>query len=838
MTSERVHLIIHGHFYQPRRENPWLGIVERQPSAYPFHDWNERIASECYTPNTLSRLLDERGLIEGVANNFEYISFNVGPTLLEWLEREEPRTYSRILKADRISRKRNGGHGNAIAQVYNHEILPLTGEREQRREIRWGLEDFRRRFGREAEGIWLPETAIHPMMIPLLIEEKIGFIILAPHQAKRIRRIGSSDWMDVSDGSIDTARPYRAFWKDDTGKVDYKRFIDIFFFNKEISNAVSFQHLLTNAEQFAERLSGAVRRDKSQPLLVVATDGETFGHHEPFGDMCIAYFFKNLAERYGFAPTNFARYLELAPPEYEVELDEGPEGEGTSWSCAHGVARWKRDCGCSKGPAYWHARWREPLRKALDVVKRATDEVFEREAPKYCERPWDALDKYIEVVEAREEKKTEEFLEGVAKGNLSEAARSTFLRLLEAEHSSSLMFASCGWFFSEISRLEPVQNLRFAAHAINLLDGMLEESKFFEFLEYLEKAESNIPELKNGRAVYELFVKPSIYTPPKIAASYAFSVLLENDPQGVPVPRFEIEEKARKTLPGPRRSATGVLLIKDRFILEKSFYGYWIFFNSLRDIRCYVKRVSSQEEYARITQALSSTDREAYRKVLKESALGWQAVTEAVSERLLREMLAETLDGLQKEFERLYGQNRELFEIYVEAGLEPPPELRALARTSLSKLFLREFQAHGDDWSKESFAVVRAIEEKGRKYQVELDKDDVRQMIEQDLRRAAEAFLEKPSSEVLQLLVKMLRATEDLNIKIRKDVMENAVLEGLEEKVVPQIVALGDIKRDLEEYRKIRKIVDIIEELNISSRRYAGLLEEYERKVATFLKGA
>ncbi len=837
MTPEKVNLIIHGHFYQPKRENPWLGIIERQPSAHPFHDWNERIASECYTPNTSSRVLDERGLIDGVINNFEYISFNVGPTLLQWLEKKEPRTYSKILEADRKSRERNGGHGNAIAQVYNHEIMPLASQRDQRTQIRWGLEDFRRRFGREAEGIWLPETAIHPRMIPLLIEETIGFTILAPHQAKRVRRIGSSDWKNVTEGSLDTSQPYRAFWKDPSGEIDYGRFIDIFFFDRRVSNTISFEHLLTNAEQLAERLNRAVRKTGRPPLLVVATDGETFGHYEPFGDMCIAYFFENLMTKYGFTPTNFANYLEIAPPEYEVELEEGPEGEGTSWSCPHGTRRWKRDCGCSTGPAHWHTRWREPLRKALDVLKEEIDEVFEREAAKFCERLWEARDRYIEVILDRREETIEKFLSEVAKSNLSKGDRSMFLRLLEAEYSSNLMFASCGWFFSEISRPEPVQNLRFAAHAMNLLEGMLNKEKSFEFLQRLERAESNIPELKSGSVIYQLFVEPAIYTPERIAASYAFSVLLERDSQGLQVPQFEIKEKARVERSVPQRSARGLLLIKDRLTLEESLQGYWIIFRSLRDVRCYVRRVKDEEEYARTSRELLLADEEAYGEVLKVRAFGWQAVAELVSEKVLQEIVAERLDDLERELERLYEQNRELFDIYVEVRLELPPELRALARTGLSGLFLREFEKHRGDWRKESFASARAIEEKSRKYQVELDKDEVKKAIEEDLRRESQAFAENPTAESLRLLSAMLGVVEELNINMRKDVMENTILEGLEEKVVPEIVSLGDPEKDLEEYRRISKMLEEVEYLNISKRRYLRLLKEFERKVAPFSEG-
>ncbi len=374
---------IHGHFYQPPRESPWLDVIEREESAHPFHDWNERIASECYRPNAHARIVDSRGKILNIINNYSHISFNFGPTLFRWLEKRFPLAYQRILEADRESLKRLG-HGNAIAQVYDHLIMPLANERDRETEVLWGISDFEKRFGRKPEAMWLPETAVNYPTLQVLVQQGMKFLILSPFQALRARPLGGTKWIDVSHGRVDPTQPYRCFLRDGSGKKIPDRFIDIFFYDGAISREVSFGDLLTDGNLFSERLKKAYQPGKKRPQLIhIATDGETYGHHKKFGDMALAYALTEGLSSRGMEVINYGAFLKRFPSLHEVEIDEGPKGEGSSWSCSHGVGRWKEDCGCSTGgQAGWNQRWRKPLREALDSLRDELSQIFEREGEK------------------------------------------------------------------------------------------------------------------------------------------------------------------------------------------------------------------------------------------------------------------------------------------------------------------------------------------------------------------------------------------------------------------------------------------------------------------------
>ena len=440
--QKKRHLIIHGHFYQPPRENPWTERIERQRSATPYHDWNERITSECYLPNTRSRRLDGYGRITRLVNNYEWISFNFGPTLLSWLEENHGEVFEKILEADRASASRLGGHGNAIAQAYNHIIMPLANRRDQETQIVWGRRDFERRFGREPEGIWLPETAINDETISMVIDAGFSFLVLAPSQAESVKPLGKrSAWTDISDGSIPTGSPYRCFKPRDRSK---KAYIDIFFYDSPLSHDVSFNHLLRSGESLSEAISLAYPRVRGD-LVVIATDGENYGHHEPFADMALAYLIDEGAQMKGFEFTNFGAYLESASPAYEVKLKQGPSGEGTSWSCVHGVGRWKENCGCNTGaPPGWDQAWRDPLREGLDMLRDALAGLFEKESYQLLEDPWKSRNDYIDVIENRTPEASEAFVRAHAARPLDQKERAHALTLLESQRNALLMFTSGG----------------------------------------------------------------------------------------------------------------------------------------------------------------------------------------------------------------------------------------------------------------------------------------------------------------------------------------------------------------------------------------------------------
>jgi alpha-amylase/alpha-mannosidase (GH57 family) len=446
-------LIIHGHFYQPPRENPSTGEVDREPGAAPFHDWNERIHAECYAPNIV---------------NYPLISFNFGPTLLSWLESHHRDTYRKILIADRESVAVRGGHGNAIAQAYGHAILPLCNERDRVTQVVWGLADFRYRFGREAEALWLPETAANDEVLALLIEQGMRYVILAPNQAK---------------GVVDTSKPYLFRHPDGSG-----RSLAVFFYNGPLARAIAFESALASSRGLVEKFVAAAA---GGDLVNVATDGETYGHHFKFGDLCLTHALTVEAKPAGFWITNYAQYLDDHPPETAVEIDNGPDGEGSSWSCVHGVARWSRDCGChTGGEDGWNQSWRKPLRQALNFLRDDAAAKFEEAGSELFADPWAARNDYINVILDPEHARLRD---------------PRALDLLEMQRSALLMFTSCGWFFSDLAGIETIQILRYAARVIELMDDPPTE----EFLALLAEAKSNQADKGNGADLF-LSILPSV----------------------------------------------------------------------------------------------------------------------------------------------------------------------------------------------------------------------------------------------------------------------------------------------------------------------------------------
>ena len=501
----KKYVIVHGHFYQPPRENPWINRIERQPSASPHHDWNERIYDQCYRPNAYSRLLDSKGMIVDIYNNYLSMSFNFGPTLFSWLEQFHPVTARRIIESDAESCRRFGGHGNAIAQVYNHIIMPLASRRDQFTQIRWSKHFFQKRFGRDPEGMWLAETAINMETVNCLIEENIKFVILSPSQAECFRPMQeNAQWISTVSHGIDTRRTYRIFPRNRDGQR-LPGHLDVFFFDEGLSKEVSFGALLKDAHILGNKLRSCYDESSvTDQVVTIATDGETFGHHKPFGDMCLAYFFKNVASKFDMVPVNFGYFLEKNPPQYEVNLKDS-FGEGTAWSCAHGVGRWKRDCGCQTGgESHWKQTWRGPMRDALTRLQEKIDNEYQTQLEKYEVDPWKVRDKYITISGEPSIKKFKSFLEKQCGfTGLDRAQTLKIRRLLEAQKYSLFSFTSCGWFFSDISGIESIQNLAYACRALQLgLPESERKAALESFLADLEKAPSNLPNT-NGRTLFE-----------------------------------------------------------------------------------------------------------------------------------------------------------------------------------------------------------------------------------------------------------------------------------------------------------------------------------------------
>jgi alpha-amylase/alpha-mannosidase (GH57 family) len=515
MAPDRF-VCVHGHFYQPPRENPWLETVEVQDSARPYHDWNARVTAECYAPNAASRILDGDGRIVEIRNNYRQISFNVGPTLLAWLQDGAPETCGKIIDADRASRERRGGHGNAIAQAYNHMILPLANRRDKTTQVVWGVADFRRRFGRAPEGMWLPETAVDTESLEVLAAHGIAFTILAPHQAARVRPVGADTWTDVQGARIDPSRPYVC-------RLPGGASIVLFFYDGPISRAVAFEGLLNSGETFAKRLAAGFRDDRQGPQLVhIATDGESYGHHHRFGEMALTRALQLLEARGEARLTNYGEFLALRPPEHEVEIVGS-----TSWSCVHGIERWRSNCGCNAGHPGWNQEWRKPLREALDWLRDELGRLYEDQARPLLHDPWPARNAYIDVILDRSPESVDAFFAAHGQPGLAPEARLRALWLLEMQRHALLMFTSDGWFFDELSGIETVQVIKYAARAIQLAQrfgARLED----EFIGRLAAAKSNLPRWRDGATVYRRAVRPSFVTLARVVAHYAIGGLFEN----------------------------------------------------------------------------------------------------------------------------------------------------------------------------------------------------------------------------------------------------------------------------------------------------------------------
>ncbi|MBI3552504.1 MAG: DUF3536 domain-containing protein [Elusimicrobia bacterium] len=482
-TPENRFVCIHGHFYQPPREDPWTGRVPRQPSAGEDHDWNARIARECYIPNARARIANGRNETLAYVNNYAFLSFNFGPTLLNWLAAEHPEDYKRLLTADRESGVRLEGHGNAIAQAYSHMILPLAGARDQVTQVRWGIADFRARFHRDPEALWLPETAVDSGTLRVLIDHGLKYAILAPSQAKRARRIGESKWTDAAASTLDTGHPYR--WTDRASKA--QRSIALFFYDGELSQAVAFGKLMASSETAAERIGEAFDPAQRHSRLVsIATDGETYGHHDKFAEMGLAHLLKYELPARRISPVNFGYHLAKHRPTWEAEIREN-----TAWSCAHGLARWEGGCDCgSEGRS---TQWRAPLREALDWLRDQLAAVAEAETHRLVRDFWEVRDDYIDVLLDPSAENVDLFCRRRMIVDPTPETKRALLRILECQKFAMFMYTSCGWFFSDIGGLEAVQNLKYAARAVELA----EETGLADGLEagFLKR-------LKAGEAVY------------------------------------------------------------------------------------------------------------------------------------------------------------------------------------------------------------------------------------------------------------------------------------------------------------------------------------------------
>jgi alpha-amylase/alpha-mannosidase (GH57 family) len=482
-------LIVHGHFYQPPRDDPWTGEIDREPSAAPYHDWNERIDAECYRANAFARIY-QRDRVLDLVDNYRFLSANFGPTLARWLERHAPTAIDRAVAADREARARLGW-GGGVAQAYHHAILPLCDALDRATQIRWGLEDFRHRYGHAAPGMWLPECAADRATLADLIDHGLAFAVLAPRQARRVRPPGG-DWREAS--RLDTGRGYRFLHPDGSG-----RSLALFFYDGDLAHAVAFGGALRSSAHLVAALEEASLR--TDGLVHIAVDGETFGHHHRWGERVLAWTLGHEMSRRGFRLSNYAAELAAAPPTWEVELDLGEDGRGSSWSCAHGVGRWERDCGCRLTPGAQQS-WRGPLRAALDLLRDRSRLFYAVEAGELLRDPWRARDAAGGLLADRSAEAAAHFLAEHGRRELRPRERRHALALLEMQRRLLAMYASCGWFFDDVAGLEARLVMRQAARAIDLWAELGGDPPVSDALDLLAAARSNDPASGSGADVF------------------------------------------------------------------------------------------------------------------------------------------------------------------------------------------------------------------------------------------------------------------------------------------------------------------------------------------------
>ncbi|HYK38046.1 DUF3536 domain-containing protein [Alloacidobacterium sp.] len=737
MPNPAHFVCVHGHFYQPPRENPWLEQVETQDSAAPFHDWNERITSECYAVNGASRIVNKQNEITRILNNYSHISFNFGPTLLSWLEANAPRTYCMVIEGDRASRKRFSGHGSAMAQVYNHIIMPLANTRDRVTQIRWGIADFMRRFGRKPEGMWLAETAVNTETLELLADHGIRFTVLAPGQCARVRNLAKNgdkeetSWTETNAETLNTRHPY-------TVKLKTGREIAVFFYDGERSRAVAFEGILNSGDNFAARLMGGFCEDETPQIVHIATDGESYGHHHKHGEMALSYALK-LIEKSGDAQLiNYPEFLEKFPPAHEAQIVEN-----TSWSCAHGVERWRSNCGCNSHPG-WSQEWRKPLREAFDWLRDAVAPLTEKAAAPLFNDVWAARDAYITAVLDRNTATTAKFLETQTTHELNAEERITGLKLMEMQRHALLMYTSCGWFFDEISGIETVQIIAYAGRVLQLAAEVFgEEGAKLEpqFIEILRKAKSNIPELKDGAAIYEREIRKLKVGLQQVAAHYAISSIFTSYPDEAELFCYSIRRLTYEVVTSGRgRLLFGQARVASQITQEPETVIFAVVHFGDQNITAVVKPYdpSQAKEYQDFVEkarsAVIGADFPALIRLFDQhfnsQTYSIQSLFKDEQRRIIKLILESTITEVESSLIKIYEDHAALLHFLGQAGLPKPPALSMAATFAVNAGLRRALESDPIDALQ-----VRALRGLAAGDKVEVDRSTLSFISDQKMKR-------------------------------------------------------------------------------------------------------
>jgi alpha-amylase/alpha-mannosidase (GH57 family) len=779
-------ICIHGHFYQPPRENPWLESVELQGSAAPYHDWNERICFECYAPNARARLLDGDGRIERIVSNYSRMSFNFGPTLLSWMKEKQPQIHDAIVEADKKSRDRFSGHGSALAQAYNHMIMPLANQRDKHTQLIWGIRDFESRFGRKPEGMWLPECAADNETLDALAQHGIKFTILSPFQAARVRPLEKDiDWQDVNGGKIDPTRPYLV-------RLPEGRSIAIFFYDGPVSQAVAFEKLLTNGDAFADRLLNAIDDNRQHDQLVnIATDGESYGHHFQYGDMALAFALHQIEKSDRARLTIYAEFLEKHPPEHEVEIHQP-----SSWSCSHGVERWRSDCGCNAGHAGWNQQWRVPLRQGLDELSVKFAEFYQKKAKEFLHDPWLARDDYISVILDRSSGQISKFFAIHRARDLSEADQVTALRLLEMQRHAMLMFTSCGWFFDEISGIESVQVIQYAARALQLASELGLENPEPQFLETLEKAKSNIPENQNGRVIYERFVKPAILTRETVGAHYAISSLFESYPDNAKIFSYTIKQEDRQLwTAGNARLAVGRIKVIFDITRNSDVVSYGVLDIGGHNLNCGVCFFQSPEDYDKlVAEAHAAFQGANFPEIIRildrhfgEPHYSVKNLFRDEQFKVLNQILAATREDIYKSYKSLTDRYAPLVHFLHDIHMPPLQSLAPAAEFVLNAELRKQFENGRVDAER-----VKLLVNQAKTTNAEIEKNELGFIVKKHFDSLSEQFFESPRNfDLLQRFSNSAALLPLLPMQVNLWKAQN-VYDQLYAKVLPEMEGSND----------------------------------------------
>lgn len=750
------YICIHGHFYQPPRENPWLEDIELQDSAHPFHNWNERITSECYAANGASRMLDHEQRITQIVNNYARISYNFGPTLLSWMQENNPEAYQAIIDADKASRPLFSGHGSALAQVYNHMIMPLANARDKETQTIWGIRDFEHRFGRKPEGIWLAETAANTETLEVLAAHGIKFTVLSPYQAWRVRPRGDNNWHYVDGGRIDPTRVYEQ-------RLPSGRKIALFFYDGPISQGVAFEGLLRQGENLANRLLGAFSGERNWPQLVhIATDGETYGHHHRFGDMALAYALKYMQHVGRGRLTNYGEYLELHPPTYEAQIIEN-----TSWSCYHGVERWRSNCGCnSGGHPGWSQEWRAPLRRALDWLRDELAPLYEAQARELLRDPWQARNDYISVILDRSPDNVLAFLRGHARQQLSQEQESRVLRLLEMQRHAMLMYTSCGWFFDDLGGIETVQIIQYAGRAIQLAEELSQRNIEAPFLDLLRHAHSNVHKIGDGARIYERSVKPAMVTLESVGAHYAMSSLFEEYSNGedIKIYRYRIHLEDRQLFTHERtRLLIGRAWITSEITWESAQVSFAVLHPGDHNLTCAVRRFISHEAYHGLLQeataALHANDTEGVRAILNQhfggATYSLQTLFRDQQRSIFNQILEASLQESEAAYRQIYNNNASLFAYLAELDIPLPRSFQTALEFILNADLRRAIASNGFDLDR-----IHAIQNEAARFGVEFAREELSFVLEETMLKLFKSLRDEPHNlTLLEYLVAIAELT-------------------------------------------------------------------------------